>query len=141
MLLKFPPLEYPITRRFGSVWLTSLAYVLGFLAIIILTIANGQSMLHSVCCRQLIISLTVALVGYDLTTVFQSNFNVTQTFWFDHFISFIAQRPGTLCDTHVFNVGESMVTNSSLFEWKVQAVYQPNAAESGFSYRGDSGPL
>ena len=83
-------------------------------------------------------SWVVALVGYDLTTVFQANFNVTQTFWFDRFIPFIAQTPGTLCDTRVFNVGESMVTNSSLFEWKVQAVYQPNAAESGFSYRGET---
>ena len=46
MLLKLPALEYPITRRFGSAWLTSLAYVIGFLAVVILAIANGQSMLH-----------------------------------------------------------------------------------------------
>ncbi|RXW18335.1 hypothetical protein EST38_g7520 [Candolleomyces aberdarensis] len=104
VLLKFPPLEYPVTRRFDVGWLTSFAYVLGFLVVGILAIAN------------------VALMGYDPTTVLQANFNVTQT-------------PGTLCDTRVFNVSESMVANSSLFEWKVQAVYQPNAAESGFLYR------
>ncbi|KAJ2922561.1 hypothetical protein H1R20_g14534, partial [Candolleomyces eurysporus] len=80
----------------------------------------------------------VALVGYDPTTVFHANFNITQEFWFDRFIPFIAQTPGTLCDAHVFNVGESLVTNVSLFEWKVEGVYRPNAGGSGFSYRGET---
>ena len=50
----------------------------------------------------------------------------------------MAQKPGTLCDPRVFNVGESLVTNVSLFEWKVEAVYRPNAGASGFSYSGET---
>jgi hypothetical protein len=41
MVLKLPPLDYPVTRRFDSVWLTSLAYILGFLTVVILAITNG----------------------------------------------------------------------------------------------------
>ena len=87
---------------------------------------------------RLFVMWLVALVGYDPTTVFQSNFNATQTFWFDRFLPSIAQTPGTLCDTQVFNAGDTIVTNRSLFDWDVQAVYQPNAAESGFSYSGET---
>jgi hypothetical protein len=85
-------------------------------------------------------AFTVALVGYDTVSEFQSNFDVTQSFWFDAFVpAYVRERKaGTLCNSRLFNVGESMVTNSSLFEWKVESVYKANAGGSGFSYTGET---
>jgi hypothetical protein len=38
----------------------------------------------------------------------------------------------------VFSVGESIVTNVSLFKWDVEGVYRSNAGGSGFSYKGET---
>ncbi|TEB34781.1 hypothetical protein FA13DRAFT_1729438 [Coprinellus micaceus] len=116
-----PALEYPITREFGSPGVTAVAYTLGFSTIVILCLVN------------------VALVGYEPTTLFQSNFNATQHFWYHSFVpSFASHQAGKKCDAHVFNVGDSLVTNASIFEWRLDRVGHPNAADSGFSYKGEN---
>lgn len=66
--------------------------------------------------------------------VLSSNFNETQTFWFHAFTS--PPKPGTLCSRRVFNVGESIVTNASIFEWKIAAITRPNAGKSSVAYDG-----
>ncbi|KAF5342124.1 hypothetical protein D9611_001464 [Ephemerocybe angulata] len=119
---RIPLLEYPITRPFDSPWFSVVAYTVGLITIVILSVAN------------------VALVGYDPVSVFRSDFNSTERYWFDKLTPSFASRsqPGKQCDAHVFNVGDSLITNSSLFDWKVDAVYKPNAGEAGFSYRGST---
>lgn len=74
------------------------------------------------------------MVGYEPTVVLSSSFNDTQTFWFHNFTR--PPQPGTLCDRRVFNVGESLVTNASIFEWKIIAITRPNAGKSGVAYDG-----
>ncbi|KAF6758566.1 hypothetical protein DFP72DRAFT_844947 [Ephemerocybe angulata] len=73
-------------------------------------------------------------------SVFRSDFNSTEEYWFDALTPSFAARskPGKQCDPHVFDVRDSLVTNSSLFDWKVDAVLKANAGESGFSYKGDT---
>ena len=78
--------------------------------------------------------LPVALVGYEPTVVLSNNFNDTHSFWFNSVVR--PPKPGTLCDDQVFNVGESLVTNASIFEWKILAVTRPNAGKSGIAYNG-----
>ena len=77
-----------------------------------------------------------ALTGYQTITVFQSNFNATQTLWFNKFIPFRNPQPGTLCESHVFNVGDPLTTNYSFFQWNIASILRPNAGESGISYSG-----
>ncbi|KAF5311430.1 hypothetical protein D9611_011619 [Ephemerocybe angulata] len=120
LLSRIPRLEYSITRPFDSPWVSALAYALGFITIVILTIVN------------------VALVGYETVSEFRSDFNSTKPYWFDAFTPSFASRsqPGKQCAEHVFDVGDSLITNSSLFDWKVDAVFKANAGETGFSYKG-----
>ncbi|KAF5342114.1 hypothetical protein D9611_001482 [Ephemerocybe angulata] len=122
ILKRIPRLEYPLTRPFDSQWLSAIAYTIGFVSIVVLSIAN------------------VALVGYDTVSGFRSNFNSTEKYWFDAFTPSFASRskPGKQCDAHVFDVGDSLITNSSLFDWSVNAVVKANAGESGFSYKGET---
>jgi len=44
--------------------------------------------------------------------------------------------PGTLCDPHVFNVGDSFTTNYTFFEWTIESITRANAGNSGLSYKG-----
>ncbi|KAF6758563.1 hypothetical protein DFP72DRAFT_807743 [Ephemerocybe angulata] len=120
LLSRIPRLEYSITRPFDCPWVSAVAYALGFITIVILTTVN------------------VALVGYETVSEFRSEFNSTKPNWFDAFTPSFASRskPGKQCAEHVFDVGDSLITNSSLFDWKVDAVFKANAGETGFSYKG-----
>ncbi|KAJ3503340.1 hypothetical protein NMY22_g18279 [Coprinellus aureogranulatus] len=111
-----PNIEYPVGREFESRLFNRLAYAAALLSLIVMTIVN------------------VAIVGYEIDVVLGSNFNVTQSFWFNAFIP--PAEPGTLCEPRVFNVGDSLVTNASLFEWKIQAITRPTAGRAGIAYNG-----
>ena len=81
---------------------------------------------------------TAALTGYETITVFESDFNATQTpFWFDRFLPFHEPKPGTLCAGHVFNVGDPLTTNYSFFQWNIDSIIQANAGQSGILYSGN----
>ena len=69
---------------------------------------------------------TVALTGYETVTTFASDFNVSQSFWYDPFLPGGGAAPGTLCDPHVFNVGDSFVTNYTFYEWELVTVTSNN---------------
>ena len=77
-----------------------------------------------------------ALTGYETITIFESDFNATQTHWFDGFMPFREPKPGTLCDSHVFNVGDPLTTNYTVFQWNIDSILRPNAGQSGISYSG-----
>ncbi|KAF8896200.1 hypothetical protein BD779DRAFT_1608509 [Infundibulicybe gibba] len=111
--MRFPlDYDYSLTRRFRWPWFSPMATVAAVVVLALLT------------------TLNVALTGYQTKTVFEDNFNVTQTHWYD--------KPGTLCDSHVFNVGDSLTTNYTIFQWSIETVNKPNAASSGVSYRGST---
>ncbi|TEB26998.1 hypothetical protein FA13DRAFT_1776595 [Coprinellus micaceus] len=63
-----------------------------------------------------------------------TNINETQSFWFHVFVQ--APKSGTLCERRVFNVSESVVTNASIFEWKIVAVNRPTAGHASIAYNG-----
>lgn len=68
--------------------------------------------------------ITVALVGYETVTIFQSDFNITQSFWFDRFRLFGLgiSKPGTLCASQTLFPGDRFTTNYSFFEWSLMTV-------------------
>lgn len=130
-------LDYPITRSFSWRWFTPISLAGSFIVIAILSVVNSnhnlltphfQSMTH--------FFSPAALTGYETITVFESDFNATQSFWFDRFLSFHEPKPGTFCDGHVFNVGDPLTTNYSFFQWNIDSIIRPNAGQSGVLYTG-----
>ncbi|KAJ7096611.1 hypothetical protein B0H15DRAFT_920975 [Mycena belliarum] len=111
-------LDYPITRSFPGKWFSLAAYIGAFIVLVFLTTVN------------------VALTGYDTITVFQSDYNVTQTHWYQHYIPSLVPKAGTLCDSRVFNLGDTFTTNYTLFRYTVSSVVNANAGDSGISYKG-----
>lgn len=128
-----PRIEYPVTREFESKLFNRLAYGAAFLSLVIITIVNG------VCTCKIFLEVadlvsSVAVVGYEPDVVLSSNFKETRSFWYHNVAP--PPKPGTQCDPRVFNVGESVITNASLFEWKIVAISKPSAGNSGIAYSG-----
>jgi hypothetical protein len=80
----------------------------------------------------------VILTGYETVTVFESDFNATQSFWYNKYMPYRVPTPGTLCDPHVFNAGDPFTTNYTFFEWTIESITGVNAGNSGISYEGDT---
>jgi hypothetical protein len=80
----------------------------------------------------------VALTGYETVTVFQSDFNATQSFWYNKYMPYRVPTPGTLCDPHVFNAGDPFTTNYTFFEWTIESITGADAGNSGIYYKGDT---
>ncbi|KDR78891.1 hypothetical protein GALMADRAFT_1277344 [Galerina marginata CBS 339.88] len=111
-------LDYPITRSFRWGWIGPVSFIGACIAIIFLSVLNA------------------ALVGYETINVFQSDANVVQEFWYDRFMPYRVPKEGSLCDPHVFNVGDTFTTNYSTFAWSIQSIEKANAGISGVSYNG-----
>ncbi|KAH8831318.1 hypothetical protein DL96DRAFT_820177 [Flagelloscypha sp. PMI_526] len=110
--------EYPITRPFGSRWFAPVTYTLAFLLLVVLVVVN------------------TALAGYETVTVFSDSYNATHPLWFHKFLVTQKPEPGTLCDSKLFNVGDTFTTNYSIFQWQVEYIAVANVASSGFAYKG-----
>ena len=65
--------------------------------------------------------------------MFRSDYGTRQTHWYD---SFQTKEPAPLCDTRVFNVGDALTTNYTLFAWTLDSITLANAGNSGFAYNG-----
>ncbi|KAJ3521302.1 hypothetical protein NMY22_g12371 [Coprinellus aureogranulatus] len=111
-----PRIQYPLTQDFPSAMFNKVAYVGALLSVIILTIVNA------------------AVVGYEPIVVFSDEFNYTQSLWFHKFIP--DPKPGTLCEPRILNVGDSFLTNASIYEWKIMAIAHPSTKKSGLAYYG-----
>ncbi|KAJ7785169.1 hypothetical protein DFH07DRAFT_873058 [Mycena maculata] len=112
-------LEYPITRAYPWPLFAPVAFGGAFIVLVFLTVIN------------------VALAGYDIVPGFDSNFNVTQSHWYDRFLPSVAlTKPGSLCDPRLLGLGDTITTNNTLFQYTIAAIDIPNAGDSGFSYQG-----
>lgn len=80
----------------------------------------------------------MALTGYETITIFNGNFNFTETHWYHQFMPSRSPKPGTLCESHVFNIGDDFLTNYAIFEWTMESITTPNAGDSGIAYKGVS---
>ncbi|KAF8889656.1 hypothetical protein BD779DRAFT_1671769 [Infundibulicybe gibba] len=118
--LGIPSLEYPLTRPFPGKWFAILSYIGAAVAVGIL------------------ISINVALTGYEVVTVFRADYNFTQPHWYDKWLPSSALKKGGLCDSHVFNIGDAFTTNYTLFQWSVETIVRANAGDSGIAYAGST---
>ncbi|KAJ7051383.1 hypothetical protein C8F01DRAFT_1175223 [Mycena amicta] len=112
-------LEYPLTREFPWRYFTLISCVGAFVVVVFLATVN------------------VALTAYETITVFKSDYNVTQTHWFHEYLPSLKPKPGTLCDSHVFNLGDAFTTNYTLFPYTVASIVKANAGDAGISYTGN----
>ncbi|KAG8870206.1 hypothetical protein FRB98_001779, partial [Tulasnella sp. 332] len=98
-----PGASYPVTRnyRMHSWWrqVYLALYVGGILAI-------GA-----------LIAVAYATQGYEPQAKLTSDYNVTQHFWYDAFGSRLSSR--TMCDPHVFSVGDTFQTSQGVFDWNI----------------------
>ncbi|KAJ7880015.1 hypothetical protein B0H14DRAFT_2341176, partial [Mycena olivaceomarginata] len=83
-----------------------------------------------------LVTLNAALAGYETVTAFDSDFNVTQTHWFDRFTPSLVRKSGTLCDPRLLALGETFNTNYTLFQYLIASIDVPNTGDSGLSYKG-----
>ncbi|KAF8068835.1 hypothetical protein FPV67DRAFT_1489900 [Lyophyllum atratum] len=112
-------LEYPLSRDFSAGrWFTPLVLACAALSFGILTILN------------------VALTGYETTTVFQSDYNATEPLWYDRWFPTFADKPGSLCEEHVFNTGDSFATDYEIFQWTIESISNSTAGKPGIIYKG-----
>lgn len=128
-----PNIEYPRGRVFQSTLFKRLAYVAALFDLVALALTNG-ALCHEYFSHHTNRTSVAVIVGYESDIVFTSNFNKTQTLWFHSFVR--SPEPGTLCDRVTFNVGESFVTNTSLFKWEIQTIKQPTTGDAGIAYNG-----
>jgi len=83
-----------------------------------------------------IISHLVPLTGYETVVTFQNDFNATDQHWFHRFMPFRIPKPGSLCEPHIFKVGDAFTTNYTFYEWSIDSVAKANAGDSAISYQG-----
>lgn len=110
-------LSYPLQRHFRWKWFPYFAFGGGFIALVVIIVVN------------------IALTGYETVTVFRSDYGTRQTHWYDRFRT---KDPAPLCDTRVFNVGDTLTTNYTLFAWTLESITVANAGTSGLAYNGST---
>ncbi|KAG9006251.1 hypothetical protein FRB94_000876 [Tulasnella sp. JGI-2019a] len=94
-----PKLSYPITRDYPGKYFHPVVYTISGFALVLLG------------------AVAFATQGYELKSVLSSTYNQTQFHWFSHFLS--PQQPGSLCDPHVFSIGDMFQTTQAIFPWSI----------------------
>ncbi|KAJ7654559.1 hypothetical protein DFH06DRAFT_1092796 [Mycena polygramma] len=115
---RVPTFEYPITRSFPGRWFAPAAFTGAVVALVLLATINAAS------------------AGYETVTGFDSDFNVTQVHWFSRIVPALVPKPGTLCDPRLLGLGDTIITNNTLFQYTVASIDKPNAGKSGLAYKG-----
>ncbi|KDR78892.1 hypothetical protein GALMADRAFT_244536 [Galerina marginata CBS 339.88] len=111
-------LQYNVTRNFRWRWFGPISVLGAFISLIFLVLLN------------------IPLTGYETVVTFQDDFNATDSHWFYRWMPYRRPTPGTLCESHLFRVGDSFTTNYSFFEWNIDTIIKPNAGGSAISYSG-----
>jgi hypothetical protein len=83
-------------------------------------------------------ALTVRLVGFETITSVEEDFNITQSPWTRRKISNGHGQLETLCEPLVLKIGDSFVTDSSMFWWDVELVAKDNQSSSSLVYKGSN---
>ncbi|KAF9522563.1 hypothetical protein CPB83DRAFT_864308 [Crepidotus variabilis] len=114
-------IDYPVTRTIHWRWLAPISHAGAFIILVLLTLIN------------------VALVGYETVNVFRNDFNFTQRLWYHNLIPYQNSEPGSLCEPHLFNIGDQLQTGSNSPAWTVFAVENTitNLTTASFPYSGN----
>ena len=134
-------LQYSATRSFKWRWFGPLSLLGGLIVFAFLVVINSKPVLQPRTLRYRSLTdsshpFAVSLTGYETVVTFQDSFNATDSHWFYRLMPFRRPKPGTLCDPHVFRIGDTFTTNYSYFQWTVDTITIPNAGSSAVSYKG-----
>ncbi|KAJ7488081.1 hypothetical protein FB451DRAFT_1126467 [Mycena latifolia] len=113
-----PSLEYPLTRVFPGRLFAPVVFAGAFIVLVFLATINA------------------ALAGYETITGFDSDFNITQSHWFNKFLPMQTRKAGTLCDPRLLSLGDTVTTNYTLFQYTIASIDTANAGDSGLAYKG-----
>jgi len=130
-------LDFPITRRYPWPYFTPIVLTVSVVIFVGLTVLNGTSSLRTLCMLTHL-TLAVRLVGFETITSLEEDFNTTQSFWLDGVIPKALTHGQDLCQPLVLKMGDSFVTNSSLFLWDLELVSKANHGSSGLVYKGST---
>jgi len=83
-------------------------------------------------------ALTVRLAGFETITSLEEDFNITQSFWLDRVIPNALTQRQDLCQPLFLKMGDSFVTNTSMFLWDLELVTNANHSSSGLIYKGST---
>lgn len=75
------------------------------------------------------------LAAFETIASLEEDFNITQSFWLDRLIP---KHQQDLCQPLVLKMGDSFVTNTSMFLWDVELVTKANHSSSGLVYQGST---
>ncbi|KAG9006248.1 hypothetical protein FRB94_000873 [Tulasnella sp. JGI-2019a] len=78
--------------------------------------------------------IAFATQGYEINSVLSSTFNQTQFHWFNHIIS--PPTPGSLCDPHVFSIGDMFQTTRAIFPWTIDWTQPDQSNKDGVAVQG-----
>jgi len=119
-MLELPRLSYPITRQFR--WRRFEPVVYGIVLLVL----------------GILIPVNLALTGYETIAINHSDFNAIPRHWYNRFVP--APKPGSQCEPHIYNIGDSLLTNYSIFTWTIQSLGTGSGSGSGSSlaYSGAS---
>ncbi|EJT97284.1 hypothetical protein DACRYDRAFT_25098 [Dacryopinax primogenitus] len=105
-MVRFPRLQYPVTRDYSLAF--TIFTFLGF------GLIGG-----------LLAAINFAADGYQTLTVISSDFNSTQTFWYDKVVpSFLLPSSATnrQCQPYTYHVGDKFRTTNKIFNWVISNV-------------------
>ncbi|KAG8987900.1 hypothetical protein FRB93_004346 [Tulasnella sp. JGI-2019a] len=111
-----PKLSYPITRDYPGRYFHLVVYTIAILALVLLG------------------AVAFATQGYELKSVLSPTYNQTQFHWFNHFLS--PQQPGSLCDPHVFSIGDMFQTTQAIFPWIIDWTQSAQSNMDGIAVQG-----
>ncbi|KAG9027901.1 hypothetical protein FRB95_007063 [Tulasnella sp. JGI-2019a] len=114
-----PRLSYPVTRDFQWRMFNAIVYAGIVLVLVIL------------------VPLNIALVGYQVVSNLNPDYEVTQSHWYDRFTPSRFRSSQSLCDPHPFATGDSFVTNRTIFDWNIKNLQTTSVTGNhGITYAG-----
>ncbi|KZO93902.1 hypothetical protein CALVIDRAFT_539554 [Calocera viscosa TUFC12733] len=107
-----PHASYAVTRDFGAIF-SLLTWILFTIITAVLAVFSW------------------AAYGYEIISISSSDFNATQSFWYDRFIpqALMSERE-TSCQPFTYRLGDSFRTSSRIFTWEIVNVNE-NEDEQG----------
>ncbi|KAG9027906.1 hypothetical protein FRB95_007068 [Tulasnella sp. JGI-2019a] len=77
--------------------------------------------------------ILVALAGYQVVTSLNPDYGVTQSHWYDRFTPSRFKSSQSLCDPHPFAIGDTFVTNQTIFNWNIASLWNTTSSVTGYS--------
>ncbi|KAG9029798.1 hypothetical protein FRB95_004895 [Tulasnella sp. JGI-2019a] len=104
--LPLPTFSYPVEHKYPWKYFNLFVYIGSIIVLALLAVVS------------------FATQGYETQTILSTTYNQTQFHWFNNFSP--APKAGTLCDPHVFAIGDSFQTTQGVFLWTLDYTVLPD---------------